>query len=320
MSVEAITWAYRQTGMGPTAKLLLITVADGANKEGVCFRGQAGLAEFCELSKRAVGNNLKKLEERGLIARTPRFRPNGSRTSDWMVLAPRGDRGGMMDLEPDGYPETVNALLEVPPSAPGSSPKRGIGDAEKGEEPSTTGTSGGDQNRQTLSSFTEEGFSFLETETIEGTTETTETETKEGNGSRGGGKNRKNRKNAALATVDDVERLFALWVRETGRNPAAAKLTPTRRKRVEARLREYPVAHIEAAIRNVARSAWNRGENDRGRRYDDLELICRSGEKLEAYRDMVPRARRRTKADRVDDDVRDWLQKAKLERRKEQRI
>jgi len=63
-----------------------------------------------------------------------------------------------------------------------------------------------------------------------------------------------------------------------------AKLTAKREKAVTARLAEgYEVETLKMAIAGCARSEYRIGKNDRGTRYDDLELICREGEKLEQF-------------------------------------
>ena len=79
-----------------------------------------------------------------------------------------------------------------------------------------------------------------------------------------------------------VQAVFEAW-RETLNHPEA-KLTPKRRKHVEARLRDgYTVEQLVAAINGCRASPYHQGENETGTVYDDLELICRSGEKVEAF-------------------------------------
>jgi hypothetical protein len=84
---------------------------------------------------------------------------------------------------------------------------------------------------------------------------------------------------------DSVQHLYEVWLQATGRN-GNTRLTPERRRKLQARLRTYPVDEIERAICNVATDPFHSGDNDSGRRYDDLELICRNDTKLEEYRDM----------------------------------
>jgi hypothetical protein len=79
-----------------------------------------------------------------------------------------------------------------------------------------------------------------------------------------------------------AKRIFLFWARTMGK--PKARLTPERRQKVLARLRDgYTEAQIRAAIRGCAGSGHHRGENDTGTSYDDLTLICRNGSKLEWF-------------------------------------
>lgn len=85
-----------------------------------------------------------------------------------------------------------------------------------------------------------------------------------------------------------VERVFEVWRAEMGKG-GSAKLTRERRAKVEARLKEgYSAEEIIDAVRNCAASDFHRGANERGTAYNDLTLICRTGSKLEQFRDMGP--------------------------------
>lgn len=90
MSVQAITWALDQTVGSPTGKIVLLCLANYADKDGSCFPGQTTIARECEISRRSVVEWMANLESMGLIARTRRFRANGSRTSDGVLLAMNG--------------------------------------------------------------------------------------------------------------------------------------------------------------------------------------------------------------------------------------
>lgn len=86
---------------------------------------------------------------------------------------------------------------------------------------------------------------------------------------------------------DVVNQLFELWRSATNR--PNARLTIGRRKKIGARLREgYAPEQIAQAITNVACSPFHQGKNDRGRRFDDLELICRDGDHVEKYLELAP--------------------------------
>lgn len=80
--------------------------------------------------------------------------------------------------------------------------------------------------------------------------------------------------------------VFSFWCDKMGK-ANNAKLTAGRRSKILARIKEgYPVEEIKQAIENCARSDFHMGQNDNGTKYNDLELICRSGAKLEFFRDM----------------------------------
>lgn len=94
-------------------------------------------------------------------------------------------------------------------------------------------------------------------------------------------------KNGRAPVVDDEMRtvtdLFEHWQRRC--NHPTAKPTRERRQKVAARLREgYTAEQIRAAIEGAATGAF---VNDAGKRFDDLELICRTGSKLESFIDRA---------------------------------
>jgi hypothetical protein len=76
-----------------------------------------------------------------------------------------------------------------------------------------------------------------------------------------------------------ARRLFEHW--RTAVDKPASKFTADRRAKVESRLRDgYTEQQIRQAIDGAARAAF---VNDAGKRFDDLELICRNGSKLEDF-------------------------------------
>ena len=97
-----------------------------------------------------------------------------------------------------------------------------------------------------------------------------------------------------LREMESAEVVFHDWVNITARRVAATRLTPKRLKAVKARLAEgYSITELRRAIEGCALSPHNQGQNDRGTKYDDLELICRSGEQVERFIEIAnnpPRA------------------------------
>lgn len=86
----------------------------------------------------------------------------------------------------------------------------------------------------------------------------------------------------ALAVPSPVQEVFSYW--QSRLNHPTAHLTDKRRKLIQARLKEkYTVEEIKQAIDGCASSPFHMGQNDRGTVYDDIELICRDGGKLEGF-------------------------------------
>jgi hypothetical protein len=109
MSVKAYTWAIKQAGLSPGAKLLLLVLAEHADPAGVGFTSREIHATECCYTKQSVTANMGKLKQAGLVRTFERRRRNGSRTSDWWVLAPgAGDRGDMYDASRDEYPAVIS--------------------------------------------------------------------------------------------------------------------------------------------------------------------------------------------------------------------
>jgi len=83
---------------------------------------------------------------------------------------------------------------------------------------------------------------------------------------------------------DDAKSIFDYWclVMKTDRSA----FSPKREKAVINRLKEgYLKSDIETAIVNCSNTPHNMGQNPNRKKYNDIELICRSPEKLESFRD-----------------------------------
>ena len=69
MSIKAISWAFQQRLDDPTAKLVLIGIADKYNEDrGYAWPSVAALAEMADCTERTVSRKLAFLEEAKLIA------------------------------------------------------------------------------------------------------------------------------------------------------------------------------------------------------------------------------------------------------------
>ena len=91
------------------------------------------------------------------------------------------------------------------------------------------------------------------------------------------------------STSAKVKSIFEYW--QIQLSHPRAKLTYDRRRRIVDRLRDgYSVEEIKQAIDGWPASPFHRGENPGGVIYDDIELICRNGSKLEKFMALSPKA------------------------------
>ena len=78
--------------------------------------------------------------------------------------------------------------------------------------------------------------------------------------------------------------LFKYWCDVMGKSISTSKLTPKRDKAIKARLKEgYTTDQIKAAIDGCRNDPFSMGQNDRQKPFNDIELICRTGEKVESF-------------------------------------
>lgn len=89
MSIEALSWGFRQNISVPGAKLVLLALCDFADESWSCFPGQETLAVKTSQSERTVRRHLDWLEAEGFIVSRARF-ANGRRTSNrYTIHTPR---------------------------------------------------------------------------------------------------------------------------------------------------------------------------------------------------------------------------------------
>lgn len=82
---------------------------------------------------------------------------------------------------------------------------------------------------------------------------------------------------------DRAREVFDYWVLVMHKKPTSV-FNAKRKRAVQARLKEgYSVETLKAAIDGCRQSVFHMGQNDRGKLYNDLELICRDGTKVEGF-------------------------------------
>lgn len=93
----------------------------------------------------------------------------------------------------------------------------------------------------------------------------------------------------AAGPAPDVRTIFDTWVTATERDPTRTKLTADRRRRIEKALSTHGLDDCLAAVTHIGADSWARGQNDRGRRFDDIEHALGNAERTERWRDQRPR-------------------------------
>lgn len=78
MSNRWVNWAWEQECRDPSAKLVLVCLADHAGHDGVAWPGTARLGEMTGLSSRTIRRWLDEFEERQLLVRVRRRRKDGT--------------------------------------------------------------------------------------------------------------------------------------------------------------------------------------------------------------------------------------------------
>lgn len=111
-------------------------------------------------------------------------------------------------------------------------------------------------------------------------------------------------------STEDPAEVFDYWRKVMGKTGNVV-LNAKRRSAIKARLAEgYTVEDLKLAVDGCKNTPHNMGQNDRGRPFNDIELICRNGPNVERFRDAagapssVKRDRHRLgQTSTIDDDA-----------------
>jgi len=94
--------------------------------------------------------------------------------------------------------------------------------------------------------------------------------------------------------IKETEEIFAFWKTTMSLN-GSTLLTPKRKQKIKQRLAEgYTIERIKNAIVGCSLSPFHNGQNDTRTKYNDIELICRSGEKVEFFEQKATEAKQQT--------------------------
>ena len=121
MSNTALNWAWLIEKLTPIQKLILIALADYADKEGYCWPAIKSLSERCNVVVRTIQRNLKVLEDNDLIMIESRERKDGSSTSNGYLLAmPIKEKLSPLHAKPIIPSMSVETCCSVPDDTPRS--------------------------------------------------------------------------------------------------------------------------------------------------------------------------------------------------------
>jgi hypothetical protein len=109
-----MNWAWEQQ-LSPTPKLILMALSDAANDYGVCWPSVSTVARKCCVSIRTVRRVMQKLVDCGLLLSEPRYRKDGSCSSNRYRLQLEG--GDRLSPVPDPGDTTPGQSCEGPPDA-----------------------------------------------------------------------------------------------------------------------------------------------------------------------------------------------------------
>lgn len=105
----------------------------------------------------------------------------------------------------------------------------------------------------------------------------------------------------------ETEEIFTFWKEAMSLN-GSTLLTDKRKRNIDARLKQgYDIERIKNAIRGCAMSPFHQGQNDSGTKYNDIELICRNGEKVEFFENIALANNSHTQ-DKPTDAMRDAIE------------
>lgn len=115
MGFAALTWAY-ESGRPATERFVLVTLAEHADDDGVCWPGVERLAERTGFNRATVLRALARLEVDGLVSRQDRFVSGGRQTSNLYVLSlgwrppvPEKPGGGSQSATPPESSESTES-------------------------------------------------------------------------------------------------------------------------------------------------------------------------------------------------------------------
>lgn len=129
MSIAALRWAFQLEMRDPTAKAVLIALADHANDDGKCWPSVARLCLFTSLADRTVRRALRRLSAEGLITLVERSNQTSVVTLPVTLTAPARSERPPSPVAVTPPPVTVTPEPSRAPSEPPGEPSSARGRA-----------------------------------------------------------------------------------------------------------------------------------------------------------------------------------------------
>jgi len=98
--------------LGPVDILVYLALAKHSDGEGTCWPSLSTIAKLARVHRSSVALAIKRLEARGYIRRTPRFRPDGGVTSNAYQLMPL-EAQKYLPVAQDDTPRRIGRLAPV---------------------------------------------------------------------------------------------------------------------------------------------------------------------------------------------------------------
>lgn len=114
MSIPAINWAWTARGLKPSARMVLLALANCHNPDHGCFPSQEYIARVTEISRDSVNDQLKTLEAKGLIRRVRSFDQKTKRARPTRYKLAFEDDFQISDDQASEARETCQAVSEIP--------------------------------------------------------------------------------------------------------------------------------------------------------------------------------------------------------------
>jgi DNA-binding transcriptional ArsR family regulator len=114
MSVEAITWAYKQDVKSSMDKFVLVTLCNWASEDWIAYPSVSGLAEKTGMDRKTVLAALKRLAEAGFIEDTSERMGQTKQIVVWKVVEDSQKRNGSENGTVPNFPanSTENGTLK----------------------------------------------------------------------------------------------------------------------------------------------------------------------------------------------------------------